>query len=197
MRGARSAATARPPTPGRWNGFRGPEGLSRRPSTRARPAGPSEATPARRPRAAGRRSADSRKPATERSRTASPLPVSRSGPGSRSAASGSAPSSVRRHGHTPTTSGTGFPGIDLIGGGEDVQTVSPSRDFIAATRRGADPRRRHHGHARSLDPGADPLIPGRRRARDPPAPAPRSPETVRLPPRSRAAFPLDRTPPAL
>lgn len=101
------------------------------------------------------------------------------------------------HSSIRITSGTGSPGIDLIGGGEDVQTVSPSRDFIAATPRGADPRRRHRGHAQSLDPGADPLIPGRRRARGPPAPAPRSPETVRLPPRSRAAFPLDRTPPAL
>ena len=32
------------------------------------------------------------------------------------------------------TSGTGFPGIDLIGGGDDVQAASPSPDFIAAPR---------------------------------------------------------------
>ena len=99
-----------PPPPdarhqGRWNGFGDPEGRNRRPSTRARPVDPSGATPDRRPGAARRRSADARKPATGRSRTASHLPASRSGPGSRSAASGSASSSVRRHGHTPATSG--------------------------------------------------------------------------------------------
>lgn len=38
------------------------------------------------------------------------------------------------HSSIRITSGTGFPGIDLIGGGEDVQAVSPSRDFIAAPR---------------------------------------------------------------
>ena len=38
------------------------------------------------------------------------------------------------HSSIRTTSGTGSPGIDLIGGGEDVQAVSPSRDFIAAPR---------------------------------------------------------------